>query len=121
MNNGQYLNEEKYQQTKEKVKNVGKILLIFGIIALVVGILMIILGFVGFGKTVKSSVNSYGNENVSSSVGGIFGNFGLIAGGAFVIFIGFVVSLAGVKSMLIANRREITSFTVQGTMPIAKE
>jgi len=117
MNNGQYLNEEKYQQTKGKVSNVGKILLIFGIIALVAGILMIILGFAGVGNTVESS---FGNESVST-VKGIFGNFGLIALGAFVIVIGFCLTGAGAISMAIAHRREITAFTVQGTMPIAKE
>lgn len=121
MNNNQYLNEQRYQNTKGKVKSVGKILLIFGIIALVAGIIMIILGFVGFGKSAESAVNSFYSENISNSTSGIFGSMGLFALGGFVMFIGFGLTMAGAISMVIAHRREITAFTVQGTMPIAKE
>ena len=118
MNNEQYLNEAKYQNTKNKVSNVGKVLLIIGICTIVLGIILIIFRFGGIGKTVDNSINSI---NTSSTVSGIFGNFGLIVGGGFVIFIGFCLLMAGGITMLVSHRREITSFTVQGTMPIAKE
>lgn len=121
MNNNQYLNEVKYQQTKGKVSNVGKVLLIFGIIALVAGIVMIILGFVGFGKSAENVANSFYYDNVNTSGSGFFGSFGLFALGGFTTFIGFGLTMAGAISMVIAHRREITAFTVQGTMPIAKE
>ena len=119
--NNQYLNEERYQNTKGKVKSIGKILLIFGIIALVAGIILIILGFVGFGKSAENAVNSVYNYDYNFSSSGIFGSFGMFALGGFVIFIGFGLTIAGAISMVIAHRREITAFTVQGTMPIAKE
>ena len=72
MNNSQYLNEEKYQQTKGKVKNVGKILLIFGIIALVLGIILIILGLLVFGKNAENAVNSFYNDSSISSSSSVF-------------------------------------------------
>lgn len=120
--NNNYLNEEKYQNTKNNLKKVSKILLIFGAIALIAGIVMIIFGFVGFGKTAESVANSfYYDDNIANTTSSIFGSFGMFVLGGFVTTIGFGLTIAGVISMVIANRREITAFTVQGTMPIAKE
>ena len=36
----EYINEEKYQQTNAKIKNIGKILLIVGIIISIIGFIM---------------------------------------------------------------------------------
>lgn len=120
--NNNYLNEEKYQNTKNSLSKVGKILLIFGAITLIAGIIMIILGFVGFGKSAESAVNSfYYDDNIGNTTKSVFGSFGMFALGGFVSFLGFGLTIAGVISMVIAHRREITAFTVQGTMPIAKE
>lgn len=120
--NNNYLNEEKYQNTKNNLKKVSKILLIFGAITLIAGIIMIILGFVGFGKTAESAANSfYYDDNIGNTTKSIFGSFGMFALGGFVSVLGFGLTIAGVISMVIAHRREIASFTVQSTMPIVKE
>ena len=119
MQEEKYLNEEKYQQNKDKVKRIGKGLLIAGICALVIGIGLIILGFVGFGNAAQNTVNHFYYD--TKSTGNVFGSLGLFITGGFVSFIGFGLTIGGAISMVIAHRREITAFTVQQTMPIAKE
>lgn len=120
MQNGKYLNEEKYQQNKEKIKRVGKILLIVGITTLVIGIILLILGFVGFGKTATSTVSNF-DFDMKSTTSSIFGSFGLFVAGGFLTSIGFMVTIGGVVATVIAHQREIKAFTVQQTMPIAQE
>jgi len=118
MQENKYLNEERYQQSVNKIKKISKILLIIGISLLIVGIIIIILGFMGFGKTATNGMNSFDFQSTSS---GIFGSFGLTALGGFMIFIGFGLTFGGIITTVVAHGREIKAFTVQQTMPIAKE
>lgn len=124
-NKKEYLNEERYQQTNQKVRKVGKVLLIVGIIVLVLGILLTILGFVGFGNTAVSSFDSFGTgnelETMKHTASGAFGGIGLAALGGFMNFIGFGLTIAGVITMVIGHRREITAYTTQQVMPLAQE
>lgn len=122
MNNSQYLNEENYQKSNAKVRKTGKILLIAGIATIVIGFMLIILGFVGFGNTASSMGNGLSNGSTFGSItGGAFKNMGLFAIGAFANVLGFVLTVAGGMMTFMSHRRGITAYTVQQTMPIAKE
>ena len=139
MQKQEYLSEERYQQSNEKVKKLGKILLILGIVTLVVGFILLIVGFVGAGKStidgfnsmnngVMDNFNSFGDNGihvevsgVQNTTSGIFGNIGLFALGSFMLTIGFGLTISGAIVMFIAHRREITAYTTQQVMPIAQE
>ena len=139
MNKQEYLSEEKYQQNNAKVKKVGKILLIVGIVTLLISFILIIVGFVGAGNSAMNNFNSINNDiinnfdsfnengvnvdfgGVQNAASGIFGNIGLFAVGGFLLTIGFGLTIAGGIAMFIAHRREITAFTAQQVMPIAQE
>lgn len=118
METKKYLTEENYQRSNEKVKKIGKILIIIGAIMLGLGIILLLSGFLGFGSQVTNGIENGGNMNPS----GIFSGIGLFALGGFIagdggllLFIGLIVRF------LIGNRREITAYTTQQVMPIAKE
>ena len=115
MQENKYLNEERYQQSVNKIKKISKILLIIGISLLIVGIILIVLGFMGFGKTATNGMNSFDFQSTSSRI------FGLTVLGGFMIFIGFGLTFGGIITTVVAHGREIKAFTVQQTMPIAKE
>ena len=139
MKQTEYLSEERYQENNAKVKNVGKILLIIGIITIVISLLVV--GFIGAGNSamngfnsisneMSNNFNSFGNINdgisanvneVQNTASGIFGNIGMFAIGGFMLTIGFGLTIAGGIVMFIAHRREITAYTTQQVMPIAKE
>lgn len=123
MENKEYLNEEKYQQTNAKIKNIGKILLILGIIISIIGFIMLILGFLGMGSTITGGMESFetGGLNVSQTTKGIFGNFGLFALSGIMDSIGFGLIVVGAILMFVAHRREIKAYTVQQVMPVAQE
>ena len=123
MENEKYLSEERYQQNNKKVKNVGKILLIIGIITLVVSFIILLLGFTGFGSTFTSGIHSAetGSINNSQIAKGTLGSIGLFALGGFINMIGFALTVAGGITMFIAHRREITAYTTQQVMPVAQE
>lgn len=123
MENEKYLSEERYQRNNQKVKSVGKVLLIIGIVTLVISFIMIILGFMGFGNTAVSSIGSesFDNGTMQKTASGIFGSFGLFAIGGFINTIGFALTAAGGITMFIAHRREITAYTTQQVMPVAQE
>lgn len=118
-NNKKYLTEENYQRTNSKVKAIGKVLIIVGLILLAIGVILMISGMLGFGNEINSSLEM-GTDNVTA--GGILSGFGGFAVGAFLIPPGLFLTFVGLMvRFLIGNRREITAYTVQQTMPIAKE
>ena len=110
MEEKKYLNEEDYQRYTAKLKKIGKILLIVGLALFVISIVLVIIGSITFGSTMVT-------ENATSALGGM----GLFAIGSFGSVFSF--GLAGVGGMIlfIAHRREITAYTTQQVMPIAKE
>ena len=119
MENEKYLSEERYQKSNQKVKKIGKILLIVGIITLVIGFILIVLGFLGFGSTTINAIDN--NDAMNKTAKGIFGSFGLFAIGGFFDSIGFTLTAAGAITMIVAHRREIAAYTTQQVMPIAQE
>ena len=118
MQEKKYLNEERYQQSVNKIKKISKILLIVGITVLIVGIILLVLGFVDFGNAATKSMNDFDFGRASSRA---FGSVGLTAIGGFVTFIGFGLTIGGVFATVVAHGREIKAFTVQQSMPIAQE
>ena len=73
MEEKKYLNEEDYQRYTAKLKKVGKILLIVGLIIFIVSIGLIVAGSITFGSTIVT-------ENSGSALGGM----GLFAIGGFL-------------------------------------
>ena len=78
----------------------------------VLGAVFLFLGFTGFGKTAL---------NPGQTAEGIFGGFGLFALGGFLGTFGLFVTGIGGMILLMAYRREITAFTAQQVIPVAKE
>ena len=107
---GEYLNEENYQRYNTKIKKTGKILLIVGLVLLAVSIALIIIGSV-----------SFGNNALGENERGILGSMGLFAIGSFMSVFSFAIAAAGGMCLMVAHRREITAYTTQQVMPIAKE
>lgn len=120
MENNKYLNEEQYRKNAKKLKKVGKILLIIGILMLVLEAIFLVLGFTRFGKT-AISVTSETESSPEQIVRGGLGGFGLFALGGILGTFGFFVTAIGGYIMIIAHRREITAFTTQQVIPVAKE
>ena len=118
-NNKKYLTEENYQRSNAKVKKIGKILIIIGLILLGAGIILLISGMFGFGNQVTQQIgNGYSEVNPS----GILSGFGGFALGGLMIPPGLFLTTVGLMlRFLIGNRREIAAYSVQQTMPIAKE
>ena len=120
MEKNKYLNEEQYQQNEKKFKRTGKIVLIVGICMLILGFVFLVLGFAGFGKTGISAASETG-LNSEQTAKGVLGGFGLFALGGFLDTFGLFVTGIGGMIMFMAHRREITAFTTQQVMPVAKE
>lgn len=143
MDNQKLLSEEKYQQNNAKVKKVGKMLLIIGVITLVISIALIIIGFVSTGNSASNAFDKVGSNAINNfnsmdqntvineaqntfnstkdTAKEMFGSVGLFALGGFLNFIGFALTIAGGVVMFIAHRREITAYTTQQVMPVAQE
>ena len=140
METKEYLSEERYQQNNAKVKKVGKILLIVGIIALGISFILIFIGFMGASNSFINGFNSFTNNSIKDtsdiqsaasgiisnanelqSSSGIFGNIGVFAFGSFMSTIGFGLTIAGGIVIFIAHRREIAAYTTQQVMPVAQE
>ena len=119
----EYLSEEEYQRNNERLKSIGKILLIAGVIVLVVSFIFLILGFLNLGNSAVSSFNNGAiNEQVAQkTAGGILGSFGLFALGGIANTIGLIIASAGGIILIIAHRRTIISYTTQQVMPVAQE
>ena len=120
MENNKYLNEEQYQQNAKKMKKIGKIVLIVGVLMLVFGMILLVLGFAGFGKAGINTLSETG-LNPEQAATSVLGGFGLFALGGFLNTFGLFVTGVGAVLMVIAHRREITAFTTQQVMPVAKE
>ena len=112
MNNNQFLNEEKFQQTNTKVKKVGTIIMICALALIVIGIIIMVLAS-------NKSVPPMGDYNWFEAskekshqkfLGETFLMFGI-----FVEFVGCMIRFG------IGNRREIMAYQMQSVMPIAKE
>lgn len=119
MEKKEYLTEENYQKSNEKVKKTGKTMMLIGAALLVFGIVLCVMGFIGFGSTADNAV-TLGSESIKPS--GIFSSMGMIGIGAgisstgsLLLFVGFVIRF------FIGNRREITAYTTQQVMPVAQE
>lgn len=119
MNKKEYLNEENYNNTNEKVKKIGNVLLIIGLVLLVGGFIFTITGFLGFGSQITNGMEM-GQEGINP--GSIFSSFGGFALGGFMMAPGLFLTAVGfIVRFLIGNRREITAYTTQQVMPIAQE
>jgi hypothetical protein len=110
MEEKKYLNEEDYQRYTTKLKKIGKILLIVGLVLFILSIGLIVAGSITFGSTVVT-------ENAGSALGGM----GLFAVGGFLSVFSFGMAGIGGMILFIAHRREITAYTTQQVMPVAKE
>lgn len=118
-NNKKYLTEENYQKNNEKVKKIGKVLLIIGLILLTIGFVLLVSGFLGFGNQITSGM---GMTNGEFNSNGLFAGFSSFAIGGLLMSPGLFLTMLGlIFRYIIGNRREITAYTVQQTMPIAKE
>ena len=119
MENKKYLTEENYQKSNKKVKTVGNILIIIGLLLFIGGLILIISGFLGFGNQITNGMEM-GQEGINP--GSIFSSFGGFAAGGFMMVPGLFLTAVGfIVRFLIGNRREITAYTTQQVMPVAKE
>lgn len=105
MEDKQYLNEERYQQTKKKITKAALIILIVG---LIIGLGFIILGFI-----TQNNNNTLYYDEFSAFKYIMF----YVLGGITIL-----ISVFGSISIyLITKRREIAAFAIQQTMPLAQE
>ena len=119
MEKREYLNEENYQKSNQKVKKIGNVLIIIGLILLIGGFILTISGFLGFGSQITNGMNM-GQDGINPS--SIFSSFGGFAIGGFMMVPGlFLTGIGFMLRFLIGNRREITAYTTQQVMPIAQE
>ncbi len=95
MNNKEYLNEEQYQKTKNKLNKISTILLWLGALMLISSIVSQIL-----------SINNF--TNLSRIM-------------IMIAPVGVIMLTAGIQLKLTCHRREINAFYAQQQMPIAKE
>lgn len=116
MENEKYLIEEKYQKNNQKVKKVGKTLLVIGIIILLISFIILVLGFIGFGSSFTGEIGE-----PSQMAKGAFSGMGLLALGGVINSVGFLLTASGGIILFVAHRREITAYGVQQVMPVAKE
>ncbi len=120
MEEKKYLDENQYQQKVKKLKKTGKTFLIVGICMLILGIIFLALGFTGFGKTGINMASEAGFNSMQATKE-IFGNFGLFVLGDILCTFGLLAIGIGGVIAIMAHRREIMAFTVQQSMPVAKE
>ncbi len=96
---GQFLNEQKYQNAKSKIRIIAFAMLAVGAILFAAGLALLIVGIRNLGN----------NKTMFGALGGIlmvFG-FGIISFSGFLLFT--------------AHAREIASFGASGTAPVAGE
>ena len=118
-NKTEFLTEENYRKSNKKVKTIGNIITSIGAVLLIGGIILVILGFLGFGNEIINGMEM-GEEVMKPQ--NIFSSFGGFAIGGFMIVPGlFLTSVGLMVRFLIGNRREITAYTTQQVMPLAKE
>lgn len=118
-NNKKYLTEENYQRSNKKVKTIGNVLMIIGVLTIISGIIIAVLGGRGVGSEITTGLET--GQDITNPTG-ILSGFGGVALGLFMLPVGGFLTFVGLMvRFLIGNRREITAYTVQQTMPIAKE
>ena len=118
MENKEYLSEEEYQKNNQKVKKVGKIIMIVGAVLLVIGVITVIVAAIATGSQVSNGFNDPGSIKPTS----LFGGFGISLVGIPLIGLGFFGIIVGLfVRFLIGNRREISAYMTQQEMPVAKE
>lgn len=110
--NNKYLNEEQYQKANKKVKLVGLIILLVGLVLIGFGIFKIIQSN---NMNVPKMTESNWFETSKSKNETNFAGIALIMFGVFISFIGCTVRF------FIGNRREIMAYTAQQVMPVAQE
>ena len=119
MQKKEYLNEENYHNTNQKVKKIGTILMIVGLILAGLGIVLVLGGFLGFSGQIFNGIEN-GPQGVSGS--DLFAGFGSFAIGGFLIGPGVMCTFIGlIMRFVIGNRREIMAYTTQQVMPVAQE
>ena len=111
-NQEKYLNENNYQNINNKIKLVGIIVLILGIIIIGVGIFLII-------SANNMNVPKMGDPDwfdlSKSQSSNRFAGIAVCMLGVFVTFVG-----CGLR-FIIPNRRKILAYQVQQMMPVAQE
>ena len=119
MEKKEFLTEENYHRTNEKVKRIGKILIIVGLCLGGLGIIFLLSGFFGVGNQIFNGIQN-GQSGVNGS--SIFAGFGSFAIGGILLLPSVPVTIIGlIMRFLIGNGREIASYTTQQTMPIVQE
>jgi len=115
----EYLNEENYQKANRKVKKVGNVLIIIGLILFCLGLFFVIGGFLGFGNQVSNGLEM---EQLGINTSKMFSGFVPFAIGGLLLPPGLFITAVGfIVRFLIGNRREITAYTTQQVMPLAQE
>lgn len=114
MSERKYLNEEEYQKNNAKVRKTSTILLVVGIAMFVVGLVLVIIGFSGFGSSIT-------NNNVEIAANRAFTGMGMFAIGGVLNAFGLFIGGLGAMLKLMSYRREITAYSAQQVMPVAKE
>lgn len=118
-NKKQFLTEENYNNTNSKVKKIGNVLIIIGLTLIAGGFIITIASFLGFSGQITNGME-IGQEGINPGM--IFSNIGGLALGGFIISPGLFIAVIGlIVRFIIGNRREITAYTTQQTMPITQE
>lgn len=110
---GKYLNEQKHQDFKAKLKKIGIILMIVGACLAVVGIALLISGFVSFSKPI------YDNDPNSFYASGT--SVAMFVCGGFLLMFGLPCLGYGVYATFFANAREIASYEATAVTPVIGE
>ena len=119
MQKKEYLTEENYHNTNQKVKKIGTILIVIGLILAGLGIFLVLGGFLGFSGQIFNGIEN-GHQGISGS--NLFAGFGSFAIGGFLIGPGVMCTFIGfIMRFVIGNRREIMAYTTQQVMPVAQE
>lgn len=93
----EYLNEEEYQKTRKKLKNISIIILCIAVPLFIAGIVLTVIGF------------------------GDFDGPNLFMIGGFMMTIGFAGIGIGLGLLFTTNARKIQGFIANSTVPVAKE
>ena len=119
MQKKEYLTEENYHNTNQKVKKIGTILIVIGLILAGLGIFLVLGGFLGFSGQIFNGIEN-GGQGINGS--SMFTGFGSFAIGGFLIGPGVMCTFIGfIMRFVIGNRREIMAYTTQQVMPVAQE
>ena len=108
----EYLNEEKYQRTRKKIKLVGIIIMMFGLCLIAGGVYFLI-------SAKHMSVPEMGS---SSWFEASSAKMDRQSTGAFMIIPGIFLSIVGAMvRFIVANQREIMAYKAQQVLPVMTE